>query len=656
MKIFIFITIFFNLIISCSHNFSKNEYKGFGKDSLTEQQIEKYLPGKLKNHQIQYIQKMLDVRTPGSGVISPDGQNLYFGWSVTGIRHVWKINGPKKFPTQMTGGGTSTYIITISPNGKFLILSKDKNGKEMPGLYIQDVNGGPLKEIFYKEGIQTSFQWVSTDSKYIYYRTNEHGPTTHTFYKHSIETGKRKILLKKKGYWFFADTRKKDDMILLGLAKGSRAREYFLFNPKIKKMTPVIGQGENQKYSISFGCKKDEYFISTDKFRNYMTPYILKHGKFKSFTKKRSMDLSSFEIDFAKNKLMLIWNSKGKTSLEAYSCKNNLKRISLPKFKDVAQIYPGHTSRNGKYTTLSIIKEQHQRTTYIYDWRKRKIVQWVLPSSPEVDISKFVPISLEYYKANDGTHIPMLVRRPKQCINKTCPVIVKFHGGPEVQSRPRFSPYSQLFVDEGFVFVQPNVRGSRGYGKKWLQADDGIKRLDVIGDVKDCATHIKKYWSFDGVVPKIGVIGGSYGGYVAMFAMSKFAGSYDAGVANVGMSNLISFLNNTAPYRKKLRTTEYGDPKTDSEFLKKLSPITYVDSIKDPLLIIQGLNDPRVPAGEAIQMKNILDKKNIASELIIFPDEGHGVRKRKNQVLSVGHTLRFLKKHLMGTKDNGSKK
>lgn len=128
--------------------------------------------------------------------------------------------------------------------------------------------------------------------------------------------------------------------------------------------------------------------------------------------------------------------------------------------------------------------------------------------------------------------------------------------------------------------------------------------------------------------------------------MTMFAGAYDAGASVVGMSNLVTFLQNTAPYRRALRTSEYGDPEKDLESLKKLSPSTYLDRVKAPLLIVQGASDPRVPAGEAIQIHDALEAKKIPSKLIIFANEGHGAQKRENRVLEMGHILQFFQAHL----------
>ncbi|HEX2757490.1 MAG TPA: prolyl oligopeptidase family serine peptidase, partial [Thermoanaerobaculia bacterium] len=209
-------------------------------------------------------------------------------------------------------------------------------------------------------------------------------------------------------------------------------------------------------------------------------------------------------------------------------------------------------------------------------------------------------------------------------------------------------PYTQLFVGAGFVFVEPNVRGSDGYGKAWLDADDGPKRLDIIGDIDDAGKWIRANWGRNGKAPRVGVTGGSYGGYSTLVAMTMFAGTYDAGAAVVGISNLETFLRNTAPYRRILRISEYGDPDKDAETLRKLSPVTYLDRVKAPLLVIQGVNDPRVPAGEAIQIHDLLEKRGVSSPLILFPDEGHGASKRGNLVLQIGHVIRFLEENLKG--------
>jgi dipeptidyl aminopeptidase/acylaminoacyl peptidase len=182
----------------------------------------------------------------------------------------------------------------------------------------------------------------------------------------------------------------------------------------------------------------------------------------------------------------------------------------------------------------------------------------VVPSAPEIDTRRFAVASLESYPARDGTPIPMFVRRPERCAADPARWSSSSRR-PRAQAQPGFSPMAQLFVDEGFVFVEPNVRGSDGYGKAWLAADDGARRLDVIGDIEDCARFVRRAWAKEGREPRLGIFGGSYGGYSALVGMTMFAGAYDAGVSIVGIANLVTFLENTEAYRRILRVSG-GDP------------------------------------------------------------------------------------------------
>ena len=203
-------------------------------------------------------------------------------------------------------------------------------------------------------------------------------------------------------------------------------------------------------------------------------------------------------------------------------------------------------------------------------------------------------------------------------------------------------------MDAGFIFVEPNVRGSDGYGKNWLASDDGPNRLKVITDIEDASIELKKRFTVGGKVPKIGIMVGSYGGYSTLYGMTGFAVAYDAGAAIVGMSNLVTFLNNTAPYRRHLRISEYGDPEKDHDALVQLSPITHIDKVKGPLLIIQGVNDPRVPASEAEQIVKTVRGNGGDVWFLQFPDEGHGFKKKANADYFRAATMLFWQQHLLG--------
>ena len=619
-------------------------YAGLGKESVSLQTLQKYTPPALPDAMLTQIKKSLDVLSPGLGMIHPNNKQLFFTWKVSGQTHVWRLDAPDTFPVQLTGGKDATFLTEITHDGKWLVLSRDEDGQENPGIFLQAPAGGDLLKVFLKPKVRASASFVTDDSQWLYFSANDVKPDSNVVYRYNLKNQKTEMVFDQPGLWYAVDQRKNGDL-LLAKTTGSRSSEYFEFSPTTKNLKPVVGQNEKEEYTVAYSHQPGEFIVLTPKFEEFSRLYKLKNGKFDPISPAMKNEVESFSINNDKTIISYQINDGGYTKLKAVDGLT-FSPIKIPDFKDAEHILGGAFSEDGKNIMLGISYPQAPRASFSYNFTNQKLTSWVRPSVPEVNTQKFVRSQLEYYTAKDGTQIPMFVRRPAQCVNKTCPVIVHFHGGPEGQSIPGFSPYLQLFVDAGFVFVEPNVRGSAGYGKTWLAADDREKRLNVITDIEDAAIYIKSKWAYNGIVPKIGVMGGSYGGYSTLMAMSRFAGAYDAGVAIVGMSNLYTFLLNTAPYRRALRITEYGDPETQKDILLKLSAVTYLDQIKAPLMIIQGANDPRVPVGEALQIQEALQKKNIPSQLIIFPDEGHGSQKKENQASERGHTLQFFMNHL----------
>ena len=574
------------------------------------------------------------------GLLSPDGRNMHFTWAVTGSPQVWRLDGPMRFPRQMTGGQETTLMLDYSPDGKFILVSRDANGEENPGLYWQPAEGGELRTIFRSKGVQAFYQWIAPDSRYVYYSANDVTPDQRTIYRYDMADGSRTAVFSRPGLWSVEDA--EPGRLLLRRDLGAKWNEHYELDLAGGALTPLLGQGEKEDYQLAFGAARGTCLVLTHKYSDMRELRLLRDGRLEQAIAEPSRQLRYFRIDEARRRIIVQWIDRGYMKPAAYDAAT-FAPLDLPLPEGADNIHAGSVSRDGRYLTLGVDRHDAPQANYVWDWDKRELSRWTASSSPEIDTSGFAKAALEYYPARDGTMIPMFVRRPRPRGGPD-PVIVYFHGGPASMSAPGFSAYAQLFVDAGFVWVAPNVRGSEGYGRKWLEADDGPRRLDVITDIEDCALHIRKAWARDGKAPKIGITGGSYGGYCTLMGMTRFAGAYDAGAATVGMSNLYTFLMNTAPYRRALRVDEYGDPEKDKEALLKLSPVTYAADIKGPLLIIQGANDPRVPAGEAVQMYEAA--RASGAELIIFPDEGHGVRKRANSVLSTGHILGFFERHL----------
>ena len=623
---------------------AKTGYTGLGAESVTPEQLAEYTAKPLPRAVTQRIEAMLDVRGTGGGQLTSKGDRVFFTSSLTGSPQVWRQDGAMKFPVQLTGGEDRTYVSAVAPDDSFVVVSRDIGGQENPGLYLLAPAGGALRVVQHTPKVQTSLQFISDDSKALYFKANDIEPSSYAIYRYDLAAGKKELVFDTPGLWSVADQR--GDRWLMVKELGNTQVEVYLYETASKKLTPLLGQNEAEEYEVSFGAKPDQILVRTNKLGDFQRLYSLEGGKLTPITPELAHDVEGFAIDHARKRIYYQVNEGGYAKVFALDART-LRPQPLPKLPDADNVSVSGLSRNGRYVQLTIDGSTLPSTSLTYDWQTKKLATWRTPMTPEIDVTKFAKATLEYYPARDGTKIPMFVRRPASCAGTApCPVIVDFHGGPEGQTRAGFSTKAQLYVDAGFIYVQPNVRGSTGYGKAWLHADNGPKRLAVITDIEDAATYIRANWGRDGRAPKIGVTGGSYGGYSVLMAMTYFAGAYDAGVQIVGISNLTTFLLNTAPYRRILRISEYGDPVKDKDALAQLSPITHVAKIKAPLLSIQGVNDPRVPVGEAIQITKEMERRNIPGDLILFADEGHGVAKRSNQVVATGHTIAFFEKHL----------
>ncbi len=618
-------------------------YKGLGSESVSAEVIAKYAAPALDPAVSRRIQQMMDVRGAGGGVLSRDGKQLFFSWNITGTSQLWKSDGPMRFPVQLTGGEDNTSVLDIAPNDQFVVLSRDVGGQENPGLYWLPSKGGELHKIAHQDKVQSRFAFISDDSQAVYYFANDIKPDSYALYRFNIKDNTRTLLFSEPGLWSLSDRR--SDRLLLSKALGSDQIEVYEFQLADKTLKPLLGQNEKVRYDVAYAAKNDALLVLHDKNGDFFRLYEWRNGKETAITPEMKFEIDYFSINEQHTRISYSVNENGYSRLHVLDAAT-YKTLPLPKLPEAEHIGGGSMTRDGRFMSLSISGATQPGLVQFYDWKTKSLTQWRAVSTPEVDVSRFTKAKLDYYPARDGTPIPMFVWRSKACEEKTCPVVVEFHGGPEGQSRPGFAPYAQLYVDAGFVFVQPNVRGSAGYGKTWLDADNGPKRLNVITDIEDAGLHVKKAFAVNGVTPKIGVAGGSYGGYSTLMAMTYFAGTYDAGVSEVGIANLLTFLENTAPYRRALRISEYGDPVKDRDALIKLSSTSYIDRLKAPLLIIQGVNDPRVPVGEALLMHESLQKRGIPSQLILFADEGHGTSKRGNRVLAQGHEMAFFEKHL----------
>jgi dipeptidyl aminopeptidase/acylaminoacyl peptidase len=280
-----------------------------------------------------------------------------------------------------------------------------------------------------------------------------------------------------------------------------------------------------------------------------------------------------------------------------------------------------------------------------------ELERWTYSEVGGLDTDSFIEPELVHYLTFDSDDggpetIPAWVYRPAG--EGPHPVIINIHGGPEGQARPSFSSTYQMWLNKlGAVVIRPNVRGSAGYGKHYMSLDNGFKREDSVRDIGALLDWIATQPDMD--KNRVAVFGGSYGGYMVLASAVHYSDRLAAAVDVVGISNFVTFLENTQDYRRDLRRAEYGDERDPAmrEHLQSISPLTHVDKIKIPMLVVQGQNDPRVPVTEAIQVVDALRANGNPVWYMNALNEGHGYRKKENRDVYAQATVMFLQKYLV---------
>ncbi len=478
------------------------------------------------------------------------------------------------------------------------------------------------------------------------YRTNDRDPASSTIYRFDVKTRAKQLVFDQPGRWAIVDHR--GDEWLLANDLGPAHVEIWSYDLATKRLRPLLGITERAAYQAAFGPRAGELVVRTDKRSEHPRLYTFEHDTLAPIGPELAHDIDGFALDRARRRLYYAVNEDGRQRLAVLDT-HTWRPIVLPVPPAADATTLASLSATGRFAALGIAGAAGAPATFVYDWTTQRLVQWRAPETPELDARTLAKPALESFTARDGVAIPMFVRRPARCVHAAtpCPVVVEFHDGPGDHARPTFSPYAQAFTDAGFIYVQPDVRGSAGHGTSWLHADDGANRLDVLTDIEDCAKYLRRAWTIDGVAPRLGVVGrGPYGGYSALIAMTLYAGAYDAAVAQDGITSLATFLAHAGADRRADLIAEYGDPVKDKVALAKLSPLSYADRIAAPLLVLANPRDPRVPVGEALQFHGALARRRLDGGMLVVSGDRRGASTRADRVLALGHTLAFLERHL----------
>jgi dipeptidyl aminopeptidase/acylaminoacyl peptidase len=390
-------------------------------------------------------------------------------------------------------------------------------------------------------------------------------------------------------------------------------------------------------------------FVSTDKDSEFqrLHRFELQNKTWTVLTRDIAWDVDEFELSRDGRVLAFVTNEDGIGVLHLVNTKTG-KELPSPKLPIGI---PGNLEfhQNGVDLAFNLTGAQSPTDVYSLNLKNGKVTRWTESETGGLNTKNFVGPELVKLKSSDGTPISAFVYRPTpEKFPGKRPALISIHGGPESQSRPGFQARNNYYLNEmGIALVYPNVRGSSGYGKTFLGLDNGFKREDSVKDIGTVIEWVRQDAGLD--KERVGVIGGSYGGYMVLASMVHYNDQLRCGVDVVGISSFVTFLNNTQDYRRDLRRAEYGDERDPKmrAFLEKIAPLHHVEKIKKPLFVVQGKNDPRVPLSEAEQMVKAIRDNGGTVWYLMAKDEGHGFGKKRNADFQFMATILFLREHLL---------
>jgi dipeptidyl aminopeptidase/acylaminoacyl peptidase len=366
-----------------------------------------------------------------------------------------------------------------------------------------------------------------------------------------------------------------------------------------------------------------------------------KPGPIEVLAAREDAELQQFAIDETGTTAALIWNVAGRSELAFFDLPAGL---STPGPALPAEIAASPSfSRDGKRLALTISGAATPQDVWVLERDTGVLLQVTRSPHAGVKLDDLVRPSLERFRAGDGLELTGWLYRPRN-VTGPAALVLSFHGGPEAQERPVFRSDYQALLAQGIAVFAPNVRGSAGFGKRFVNLDNGARRVDAVRDIQACVEHVVRAGVAD--PRRLGIMGGSYGGYMTMAGLAEYPESFAAGANLFGVVNFATFFAHTEPWMAAISKVEYGDPDREAALLDELSPLGKVDRVKAPTIVLHGANDTNVPVVEAEQVVASLKQRGVPVEYVLFPDEGHGFRKIPNRVRSTVAIVRWFAQHL----------
>ena len=598
------------------------------------------------------IEQFMDTVRLGGSSFSADEKSMLFHSNKSGIFNVYTIPVSGGSPKQLTNSTKeSTYAVSYFPADDRFLYRYDKGGNENEHLYLHESDG---KERDLTPGDKTKARFLdwSHDRKSFFFSTNTRDARYFDIFEMSLADLKPKLIYKDETGYDFGAISDDKKFIAFGKAGGSPAdSDIYLYNTATKEMKNITPhQGDVANSPEAFDPKsKYLYFLSNegDEFM-YVARYDLKDGK-REVVEKAPWDVSYTYFSRNGKYRVVATNEDARTKIKIYEGETN-KLVPLPVLPD-GDITGVNISPNESQMAFYHDGSRSPANLFVYDFGSKKLTKLTESINPEISPADLVESRVIRYKSFDGVEIPAILYTPHGASpEKKLPAIVRVHGGPGGQARMPYNPSVQYLVNHGYVVLDVNNRGSSGYGKTFFVADDGKHGREPLWDCVEAKKYLKSLGYVDET--KIGIMGGSYGGYMVLAALAFKPEEFGAGVDIFGVSNWVRTLQSIPPYweaQRKSLYKEIGDPDKQADMLKEISPLFHADKIAKPLIVLQGANDPRVIKPESDEIVDAIKKKNGVVEYVVFDNEGHGFTKKANEIRAYKAILDFLDKHLNKT-------
>jgi len=607
------------------------------------------------------LNRYQNVRSASFREWTEDGRGMYISTRFGDVSQIHRVDMAGGARTQVTFYNEPIGGVTRQPGGRNIIFTRDAGGSEFSQVFLLDPIDGTTTMLTDGESRNRSVQWDRNGRRIAYTSTARNGRSNDLWMMDPEDSGSAEVVLESPdgSSWSATEFNASGTRVLVSNYVSIADSRVNLLDLDTGAVTLLAGGDDNRSanFAFAFDDANDGFWFVTDQgseFRQLAWQAAEPGAEPEILTGDIPWDIGAGAISNDRTRLVFTANEGGMSRV--YLMDANTREYRAVDNIPTGLAFGFEFSPDDSQLAMTLNTSTTPSDTFVLPLGDDplaygELVRWTASEVGGLDTSAFrTPelVSFPTFDEVDGKprQIPAWVYKPAG--EGPFPVVVSIHGGPEGQSRPGFSSVYQMWLDKlGVAVVIPNVRGSAGYGKTYLSLDNGFKREDSVRDIGALLDWIETEPSLD--QDRVAVFGGSYGGYMVLASSFHYSDRLKAAVDIVGISNFVTFLENTQDYRRDLRRVEYGDERDPAmrEHLERISPVNHVDKIRHPMLIVQGENDPRVPVTESEQVVAALREAGQAVWYMNALNEGHGFRKKENRDIYQQATVLFLRTHLV---------